>query len=138
MGVAQVRAKRLEFTASVERDGRIGGDDAPELALPREWTAEHLVLAGLCRCTLASLAYHARRVGSDSIGRADARGVVTRRDSDGRYAFVRVECSVDVEIDPAPEDVRTLVQKAERDCFVSASLTTKTHYRWRVNGTDVE
>jgi organic hydroperoxide reductase OsmC/OhrA len=134
--VGQTRAKRLEFRVALERSGCVTAEGAPLIELPREWTAEHLVLAGLCRCSLASLAYHVRRAGGDSIGRAQARGVVTRRESDGRYAFVRVECDLDVEIEPEPPDVRALLAKAERDCFVSASLTTKTHYRWRVNGAD--
>jgi organic hydroperoxide reductase OsmC/OhrA len=132
----QARAKRFEFTVSLGRDLRLSDEAVTDLELPRDWTAEHLVLAGLCRCSLASLAYHVRRAGGDSIGTASARGVVTRRDSDGRYAFVRVECDLDVEIEPEPDDLRTLLAKAERDCFVSASLMTRTHYRWRVNGRD--
>jgi hypothetical protein len=60
--------------------------------------------------------------------------VVTKRDSDGRYAFVEVQCGLDVELTPEPEDVRGLLASAERDCFISASLTVPTSYEWRVNG----
>ena len=31
-------------------------------------------------------------------------------------------------------ELAELIAKAERDCFISASLTTKPRYRWTVNG----
>ena len=72
-------------------------------------------------------------------GLAEADGVVTKRDEDGRYAFVEVDCNLDVELDPLPdrEGVAELLELAERDCFIGASLTAPPHYRWRVNGEDV-
>jgi hypothetical protein len=30
-----------------------------------------------------------------------------------------------------------LIEQAERDCFVGASLDPSPRYRWRVNGSDV-
>ncbi len=62
---------------------------------------------------------------------------MTQRDSDGRYAFVRIKVALDVTLDPTPANVRELLSKAERDCFVGASLAVKPAYRWRVNGADV-
>jgi hypothetical protein len=61
---------------------------------------------------------------------------VTRRDEDGRYAFVEIECGLDVELDPAPEPgaLRDLLDQAEWGCFIGASLTAKPRYEWRVNG----
>ncbi len=48
-------ARVLEFGVSVDRDGisrsALGGAPIPR---EDEWSAEHLVLAGLVRCTLAS------------------------------------------------------------------------------------
>jgi hypothetical protein len=69
-------------------------------------------------------------------GSASAEGVVARREDDGRYAFVEVECGLDVELDPAlgGERLTELLDLAERDCFVGASLTAKPRYEWRVNG----
>ena len=32
------------------------------------------------------------------------------------------------------ETLRELLSKAERDCFIGASLAVKPTYRWRVNG----
>jgi organic hydroperoxide reductase OsmC/OhrA len=131
-----VRAKRFEYSASVERDGRLLGRDGERLELPEGWTAEHLVLAGLGRCTLTSLDYHAERAGVAARGSAGLWGVVTKREEDGRYAFVEIECGLDVELEPAPEGdaLRELLRLAERDCFIGASLTATPQYEWRVNG----
>jgi uncharacterized OsmC-like protein len=107
------------------------------LELPAEWTAEHLLLAALLRCSLTSLRYHAKRIGSTAAGGGSARGTITQRSTDGRYAFVEIDAELDVSVDPAPEDVSELLLKAERDCFIGASLTAKPSYRWRVNGADL-
>ena len=47
---------------------------------------------------------------------------------------VTVELSVQLEPEPVPDAVAELLEKAERDCFVGASLTAKPSYRWIVNG----
>jgi organic hydroperoxide reductase OsmC/OhrA len=120
--------RRFEYAVIVAGDGPLRCDD--------DWTPEHLVLAGLGRCTLKSLAYHADRAGVRPRGTAAAQGVVEKRPGDGRYAFVEVECGLDVELEPAPERERLqeLLELAERDCFVGASLTATPSYEWRVNG----
>jgi uncharacterized OsmC-like protein len=130
------RAKRLEYTASVERDGRLLVAGEAPLEPPDGWTAEHLLLAALGRCTLASLAFHAKRGGMTTRGSAAESGVVTKREEDGRYAFVEIECGVDVELEPEPETeaLRELLRLSERDCFIGASLTVAPRYEWRVNG----
>lgn len=104
------------------------------------WTPEHLVLAALSRCVLTSLAFHAGRAGLAVTPGARARGTVTRREQDGRYAFVAFEVDLDVQLDPAPapDAVRELLAKAERDCFVGASLTAPPTYRWTVNGREIQ
>ena len=128
-------------TSRVDRAGdarsALGGS-----ALPREveWWAEHLVLAGLVRCTLASMDYSARRAGLNStgVGKRARHGHEAR--DDGLYAFVDIETTLDVELAPAPERRRPcseLVAKAERGCFVSNSLTAKPRHRWIVNGEEV-
>ena len=61
-----------------------------------------------------------------------ATGTVTRRDEDDRYAFVEIECRLDVELTPQAEDLDGLLAKAERDCFIGASLTAKPRYVWNV------
>jgi organic hydroperoxide reductase OsmC/OhrA len=104
-----------------------------------EWTPEHLLLAGLARCVLTSFRHHARRAGLDPVTSADAQGIVTRRDEDGRFALVEADLAVDVLLDPAPDAgaLRELIQKGERDCFVGASLRITPRYRWTVNGEEI-
>ena len=99
-----------------------------------EWAPEHLVLAGLARCSLTSLRHHCRRAGVALTSRASARGTVTRRDEDGRFAFVEIAVEADVAFEPKPDDeaVAELLTKGERDCFVGASLTAPPTYEWRV------
>jgi organic hydroperoxide reductase OsmC/OhrA len=120
--------RRFKYAVTVTGDGPVRCED--------DWTPEHLVLAGLGRCTLKSLAFHAERAGLHPIGTAAAQGTVERRPNDGRYAFVQVECGLDVELEPPPEGgtLRELLDLAERDCFVGASLTARPRYEWRVNG----
>ena len=50
---------------------------------------------------------------------------------------MRVKVELDVTLEPTPGNVRELLSKAERDCFVGASLTARPRYRWTVNGEDV-
>ena len=135
LGGVAARAKTFEYAVSLDeswaaRSDR-GGGTLPGVEDPA-WTPEHLVLAGLARCTLTSLRYHAGRGGIEATGGADASGEVTQRDTDGRYAFVRIKVDVDVTLEPKPPSVRELLAKAERDCFVGASLTAKPSYTWRV------
>ena len=132
------RAKSFSYAVSLDREWTAKSDKggAP-IPVDEAWSPEHLVLAGLARCTLTSLRYHARRDGIEVAGSADARGEVTQRDTDGRYAFVRVKVELDVTLEPAPAEPRELIAKAERDCFVGASLTAKPRYRWTVNGQEL-
>src|SRR5438105_12197673 len=74
------RAKRFEYTAEVSRAGEISAAGEAPLALPESLTPEHLVLAGLGRCSITSLTYHARRAGLDLTAAATVTGEVTRRD----------------------------------------------------------
>ena len=60
-----------------------------------------------------------------------------QRDTDGRHAFVHIKVDVDVTLDPRPQSPRELVAKAERDCFVGASLTARPRYHWTVNGEEL-
>ena len=130
-----IRARSFSYAVSVSRDGAAtserGGSPIP---LEDAWTPEHLLLAALARCTLTSLRFHAHRDGIEVAGGADAAGEVAVRDTDGRYAFIRIKVEVDVTFEPKPPSVRELLAKAERDCFVGASLTAKPRYRWTVNG----
>ena len=130
----------LQFDIKVDRSGdahsALGGSPLPRGA---EWWAEHLVLAGLVRCTLASLDYSARRAGVDVVSSGSAHGVVTKRADDGLHAFVEIETTLDVQVTPALDDdgLRGLLARAEHGCFVSNSLTARPRHRWIVNGEEV-
>jgi len=129
-------AKQFEYAATLDAEGRLlAGGESP-LVPGEPWTPEHLVLAGLMRCTLKSLNFHAGRAGVSVRGSAAAEGVVAKRENDGRYAFAEIECGLDVELDPLPEGdaLSELLDLAERDCFVGASLRPSPRYEWRVNG----
>ncbi len=131
--VAEPRAKRFEHEVSLLRDGRFAAD-GETLEVPERWTPEHSVLAGLLDCSLTSLRYHALRYGIAVDAHGSATGVITKRESDGRYGFVRIEVRFDVSFDPKPAEaeVAELFAKAERDCFVGASLRPAPSYVWTV------
>ena len=131
------RAKVLEYRTAVDRLGAISAEGGGPAALPKGWEPEHLVLAAFVRCSIASLRYHACRLGADVLASGRAHAKVTRRESDGRYAFVELEGEFDVELEPAQEDLATLLEQAERDCFIGASLTVEPAYHWTVNGTRI-
>jgi uncharacterized OsmC-like protein len=132
-----VKAKEFSYAIALDRAGRLTVDGESELDLERAWTPEHLLLAGLVRCTLQSLRFHADRAAVDYVAEASASGRVTKRESDERYAFVDLDVEIDLQLEPVPEDVTALLDKAERDCFVGASLQPPPRYHWRVNGSAV-
>ena len=130
-------ARTFHYSVHQDRAARVSADDEAQLELGAKWKPEHLLLAGLVRCTLESLRFHAGRAGIDFVASASASGTVTRRPDDGRYAFVEISVDLELELEPPPDDVPGLLAKAERDCFVSASLTVKPAYSWCVNGAPV-
>jgi organic hydroperoxide reductase OsmC/OhrA len=131
-----VGAKEFRYTLEQDRTGRLTADGGSPLDLATAWTPEHLVLAGLVRCALKSLHFHATPLGIDFVANASASAMVTRRPRDGRYAFVEIDVVLELELEPTPpgEGLAALIAKAERDCFVGASLNPSPRYRWRVNG----
>ena len=132
-------AKEFRYAIAVDRSGRATADGRAPLELEAAWKPEHLLLAGLVRCTLQSLRFHADRVAADFVGTASASGSVTKRERDGRYAFVGIDVELDLEVEPPPprDELTALITRAESDCFIGASLDPPPRYRWRVNGTEV-
>lgn len=131
-----VKAKELRYAVALGADGDVRAEDGTALASAEAWTPEHLLLAALVRCSLASLEYAAGRAGSAvTASNGSARGLVTRREADGRYAVVRVEVTIDATLEPKPDRaaLADVLAKAERGCFVGASLTAKPSYRWNVS-----
>ena len=138
--MTEARARVFEFHVNTDRGwtshSELGGADLPRDAA---WTPEHLVLAGLTRCTLTSLEYHAKRAGLEATAAVRAHGTVTRREEDGRFAFVEIAVTLDLTVEPRPEPdtLRDLIEKAERDCFVGASLTAEPLYTWTIEGEEL-
>jgi organic hydroperoxide reductase OsmC/OhrA len=131
----RVAAKSKEFRYAVDlRDGGpLRTEDGTALEGEPAWSPEHLLLAALVRCALKSLAYHAGRAGiSVEHAHGSAQGRVAKRESDDRYAVVELEVDLDVRLSPEPgrQELAGLLAKAERDCFIGASLTVKPTYRW--------
>jgi organic hydroperoxide reductase OsmC/OhrA len=132
-----LKAKELRYAVELTKAGEVTNENGVALAQPEEWSPEHLLLAALVRCSLKSLRFHARLKGLDAgsaIG--SARTLVTKRETDGRYALVQteVELAVGIEPEPEPDALAELLALAERDCFVGSSLTAGPSYRWAVNG----
>jgi organic hydroperoxide reductase OsmC/OhrA len=133
-----VRAKHFEYWINLDEGGALSADGQP-IDLGEAVSAEHLLLAGLARCSLSSLAHFAGQRKLEVHGSAYASGTVTRRAEDDRYGFTDIECRMDIRLegDLAEDDLRTLLESAEWGCFVGASLNPAPRYKWRVNGRDL-
>jgi organic hydroperoxide reductase OsmC/OhrA len=132
-----LRAKELRHAVGLDPGGTLRTEDGSALNTAEPWTPEHLLLAALLRCSAKALRYHADRARIEvKVDSGGAASLVTKRDSDGRYGVVSVDVSLDVEFDPRPadDDLAELLQKAERDCFVGASLRADPAYHWSVGG----
>ena len=128
-----VKAKVLEYAVEVDRGGRMTIPGGGQFVPPEGWSADHLLLAALVRCSIDSFAYHARRAGHTVAAAGSASGTITKQGEDGRYRFVEIDVHIDAQLTPRTNEVDDLIMKAERDCFISASLTIKPEYEWRVS-----
>ena len=127
------RAKVLEYAVDVDAAGRMTIPGGGQLVPPEGWSADHLLLAALVRCSIDSFAYHARRAGHEVTASGEAQGTITKSDEDGRYRFVGIDVRIDAQLAPRTNEVDDLIAKAERDCFIGASLTVKPEYTWHVS-----
>jgi organic hydroperoxide reductase OsmC/OhrA len=130
-----VRVKELRYAVDLSESGTLRTEDGTPLETGPAWSPEHLLLAALVRCSLTSLRYHATRAGIEvRAARGSTRALVTKREEDGRYAMVEGDVELEVELvpRPGPDGLEALLAKAERDCFVGASLRATPTYRWTV------
>jgi organic hydroperoxide reductase OsmC/OhrA len=126
-------AKVLEYAVEVDNGGRMTIPGGGQFVPPEGWSADHLLLAALVRCSIDSFAYHARRAGHEVTASGEAQGTITKSGEDGRYRFVEIDVRISAQLTPRATDVDDLVAKAERDCFIGASLTLKPEYVWHVS-----
>jgi organic hydroperoxide reductase OsmC/OhrA len=127
------KGKEFRYAVDLREGGALRTEDGTPLALDPTWSPEHLLLAALIRCSLKSLGYHARRRHIDvSDPHGSARALFAKREADDRWAAVECEVELAVRLTPKPGDdeLAELLAKAERDCFIGASLTVKPTYRW--------
>ena len=129
--MAEPKPRVFEYEVFFDGEGRATAQEST-IDIPQTWAPEHLVLAALVDCSLTSLRYHAKREGIDVSATGSADGTVTRNPEHGRFAFVDIEVRLDVALTPPPADQAALLAKAERDCFIGASLTAKPRYVWNV------
>ena len=127
------KAKVLEYAVEVDRGGRMTIPGGAQITPGEGWSPDHMLLAALVRCSIDSLAYHARRAGHNVTASGEAFGKVTKREGDGRYALVEIDVSVHAQLSPRATNTAQLTEKAERDCFVGASLTIEPTYTWHVS-----
>jgi len=130
-----IRGKSFRYAVDLAEGDELRTEDGTPLGAGSEWTPEHLLIAGLLRCSLKSLRHHARRAGIElRHASGSGRTLVAKRESDGRYAVVEAVVTLEVALLPRPGEgeLAELLTKAERDCFVGASLTVKPSYRWTV------
>ena len=134
--MASVKPKEFSYLVGVDRAGRMAAEGEPASLEPgEEWTPDHLLLAAVVRCSLVALQFHARRMDVDVAASSGvASGRVTIPEGEQRFRFVEIDVELDVTLDPRPEptELKSLLERAERDCFVGASLVVKPAYRWNV------
>jgi organic hydroperoxide reductase OsmC/OhrA len=129
-----ITAKTFEYAVEVDAAGRMTIPGGGQFVPPEGWSADHLLLAALVRCSIDGFAYHARRAGHTVAATSgSAQGTITKSGDDERYRFVDIEVRIDAQLQPRSADPDALVAKAERDCFVGASLSLEPRYVWRVS-----
>jgi organic hydroperoxide reductase OsmC/OhrA len=126
-------AKVLEYAVDVDNAGRMTIPGGGQFVPPEGWSADHLLLAALVRCSIDSFSHHARRGGHEVAASGEAQGKITKSGEDGRYRFVEIGVTINAQLTPRTNEVDDLVAKAERDCFIGASLTLKPEYTWHVS-----
>ena len=128
-----VKAKVFEYAVELDRGGRLTIPGGGQFIPPEGWSADHLLLAALVRCSIDSFAYHARRAGHEVEASGEVQGYITKHEDEGRYRFMEIDVRIDAQLKPRTNEVDDLIMKAERDCFVGATLTLKPRYEWHVS-----
>jgi uncharacterized OsmC-like protein len=131
-----VKSKEFRYAVDLIEGDTVRTEEGAPLGEGAEWTPEHLLIAALIRCSLASLRHHAKRADIE-VGSAtgSVQALFLRREADGRFAIAEAGLVLNVHLVPSPgeEERAALLQKAERDCFIGASLTVAPSYVWNVS-----
>jgi peroxiredoxin-like protein len=108
----------------------VGGVPELSTAPPKEfdgpgdaWSPEHLLLAAIETCFLFTLRTVARLSNVEfTRTEVDAAGTVDRRDRVTRFTEIVLRAKVTVPAGSNQERARHAIEKAERNCLISASL----------------
>jgi uncharacterized OsmC-like protein len=131
-----IKAREFRYAIDLAEGGGLRSEDGTPLEVDPGWSPEHLLLAALVRCSLQSLRFHAGRGRIEvSDAHGSARALFTKPEGDDRYAGVEFELDLAVRLSPPPgeDGLANLLELAERDCFIGASLTAKPTYNWTVS-----
>jgi len=97
------------------------------------WSPEHLFLASLQSCTMLSFVAHCAHNGLEMVSYRSAATGSLARNAERRYAFQTVSMVVFVRMAGGHATAaRDLTEKAQRDCFISASTTADVSTDWRI------
>ena len=89
------------------------------------WSPEHLLLAAVETCFLFTLRAVARASNVAFVQvEVDAEGIVDRRDRVTRFTDIVLRARVTVPAGTEPRRAREVIEKAERNCLITASLVT--------------
>ena len=148
-----IRPKEFEFPVTAEWvagrrvAAKVEGKEPIEIAPPpvfrgtdpSAWSPEDLLVAAAASCLAVTFTGLADRDGLAYEGlKVDATGICGRRD-DGRFGFTRLALRLEVETDPSDAArARTLAEKADETCLVSASLDLPVDAVFQVRGRDAQ
>jgi organic hydroperoxide reductase OsmC/OhrA len=123
--------------ASVTAGARPALDVQPPPEFPSgdetSWSPEHLFLASLQSCTMLSFVAHCAHNGLEMVSYRSAATGSLARNAERRYAFQTVSMVVFVRMAGGHATAaRDLTEKAQRDCFISASTTADVSTDWRI------
>ena len=104
------------------------GDD------PSAWSAEDLLVAAAASCLAVTFTGVAERAGFGYDRLSVAGDGVCGRRPDGRFGFTRLTLRVELETQADADQGRELVEQAEANCLVAASLDVPIETAILVNG----
>lgn len=127
---------RLELTATGYKTGRFTGDEVPHLSVasPPEfggpggvWSPEHLFVASVSTCLMTTFGAIAEMSGLEVLGYSDAATGRLVRDENRlfRMESVTLRPRIVVAGSEAADRAARLIEKAERACLISRSLSAE-------------
>jgi peroxiredoxin-like protein len=124
----------VRLTGEARGDATVSSDDLPSLrtASPREfdgpggrWTPEHMLLAAVESCLLLTFRAFARA--SDLPFRSldvETTGTLDRVEGVTRFTDIVMHAVLTVPPDTAADRARRILERSEKACLISASLST--------------